>query len=127
MNLEEKKILGLLNSLASAELLFVDQKKAVLVLDGAGANGPKARGCFEVALCLDHDEMMVQSATIHGVTPFKPGYVKLDGRHDLDGGDLFSTLSNSWVKWWQAASRLAYTDYYSQERHALVSEKLRQA
>ena len=124
MSLEVKKIQGLLNSLMSAELLFLSQKRAVLVLDGIGTNGPKAKGCFEVNLCLDHDELAVLSATVHGVTPFKPGYVKLDGRHDLDGGHLFSTLSNGWVEWCAAECDLTFKEFNTQEHHEMAVEKL---
>ncbi|MHB1880729.1 MAG: hypothetical protein ACYCPA_00735 [Acidithiobacillus sp.] len=123
MSLEEQKIRGLLNSLTSAELLFISQKKAVLVLGGIGANGPKAKGCFEVNLCLDHDGAAVLSATVHGVTPFKPGYVGLDGRHDLDGGHLFSTLSNGWMEWWAAECDLTFKEFNAQEQHEMTLEK----
>lgn len=116
--------MSLEDRLMSAELLFISQKKAVLVLDGAGLNGSKAKGCFEVNLSLDHDEASVLSATVHGVTPFKPGYVKLDGRHDLDGGHLFSTLSNGWVKWWPAECDLTSKEVNTQEHHEMVVEKL---
>lgn len=126
MSLEEKKIVNLLRSLSSAELLFVNLTKAVLALDGAGANGPRSRGCFEVDLVLDHDQLVVSSATVRGVTPFKPGYVKLDGRHDLDGGNLFSTIQNGWMTWCQADGELVKAEIYSAEYHEMFVEKLRQ-
>ncbi|AEM48112.1 hypothetical protein Acife_1992 [Acidithiobacillus ferrivorans SS3] len=128
LSLEKKKILGLLTDLASAELLFIGQKKAVLVLDGAGENGPKAKGCFEVTLCLDHDEFVVEYATVDGVTPFKPGYIKLDGSddHDLDGGNLFSIMSNSWADWWIAHCDRATAEFNSLEHYKISAEKLKE-
>lgn len=107
MTLEEKHILDLLNRLATddAEVLFVTLDKAMLVLDGAGQNGPKARGCFEVELEMEPEGMGVVSITVHGVTPFKPGYVKLDGRHDPDNGNLFYLVAIGWEDWHPAVCR----------------------
>ena len=61
---------------------------------------------------------------MHGVTPFKPGYVRLDGRDDFDGGHLFSTLSNGWVEWWVAECDLTFKEFNTQEHHEMDVEKL---
>ncbi|MHB8225042.1 hypothetical protein [Acidithiobacillus sp.] len=127
MSLEEKKILGLLNKLGSAELLFISQEKAVLVLDGAGVNGPRGRECFEVDIHLDHDEAAVLSATVHRVTPFKPGYVKLDGDHDLDGGALFHVLVDGWGDWWPRACEQAYSEFNGAEHQKMLHEELKRS
>ncbi|BDB13346.1 hypothetical protein [Acidithiobacillus ferrooxidans] len=126
MNLEslkEKKTLLKLKQLISAELLFLQMDKAVFVLDGAGVNGPRARGCFEVSLRLDADGFEVLAADLHGVSYSAPGYIRLSGRNDPDQGALFYMLRNAWHAWWLRECERAVEDISDiEEMEMLMSE-----
>jgi hypothetical protein len=121
-SLKEKKTILIFNQLVSAELLFLEMGKAILVLDGAGANGPRARRCFEVSLGLDADGLEVLTADLHGVS-YSAEPLRLSGRDDPDQGALFYQLRNAWNVWWPREVEHVVDDYSDiEEMEMLLTE-----